>query len=73
MRLVSGQAYEADISLGFFEKMASNEQVKSKLEDAGFKNVVVWGSGGARVARGVWSGPNMDAELPSQIKAVRII
>ena len=73
MRLVTGTQYEASISLNIFERMASNDTIKSKLEGAGFTGVIVWGSGSTRAARGVWSGQTQDADIPSQVKAVRIV
>ncbi len=71
MILVQDTEYTADIELGFFEKYASNDTIASKLVDAGFRMVVVTGSGSARKARGVWVGATQDAEVPSQLKNIR--
>ena len=65
-----GKRYRATISLGFFERWASNETIAEKLRAAGFSEVTVTGSGGTRMAEAVWPGPNATGEMPSQITEV---
>ena len=59
--------YKAKISLGFFEQVASNDMIVEKLQEAGFSDVHVTGSGGERTAIGRWSGADTSAEMPSQV------
>ena len=73
MKLISNQRYRANIHLGFFEQVASNEQIIGKLTDAGFTSVTVWGSGRDRTAEGVWAGSELDVDLPSQITSVTCV
>jgi hypothetical protein len=68
MNLVKGARYRANIKLGFFEQVASNDQIKSKLEAAGFAFVIVYGSGRKRVAEGTWAQDDASvSDLPDQI------
>ncbi len=67
MILTQGQRYKARLRLGFFEGIASNDTVREKLEDAGFCDVAVGGSGRDRTVEGTWSGATMDVDLPDQI------
>jgi len=67
MLLERGTKYQADLSLGFFERLASNDTIVEKLEEAGFTEVHVWGSNSIRHAQGTWGGPTQEVELPSQI------
>jgi hypothetical protein len=67
MILTQGQRYRATIRLGFFERIASNEAIESKLEGAGFIFVSVIGSGRERRAEGTWGGVTQDVDLPDQI------
>jgi hypothetical protein len=48
----AGQVYIARISLSGLNRFATNGMVAAKLEDAGFTNVEVEGSGGIRLAIG---------------------
>lgn len=63
----TGRRYKAIISLGFFEQMASNDMIAEKLEEAGFKNVKVTGTGATREAEAVWTGADTTAEMPPQL------
>lgn len=72
MRLEHGKTYRAEISLGFFEGIASNDVIAVKLTEAGFGEVVVSGTGRKRVAQGVWMGRPQEAELPKQVTRVWI-
>jgi hypothetical protein len=65
-----GKRYRATISLGLFERFASNETIAAKLRDAGFSDVQVTGSGGTRYAEAIWPGAVATAEMPSQIASV---
>lgn len=69
MILTTGRKYKATLRLGFFEGVASNDAVASRLQDAGFVNVVVWGSGRDRFATGDWGGITQDVRLPEQVKS----
>ena len=71
--LVPGHAYRATLSLGFFEKFASNATISAKLTDAGFVDVIVTGSGPERVATGEWGGAAQTVDLPSQIQHVEAV
>lgn len=63
----TGRRYKAIITLGFFEQMASNELIAGKLEQVGFANVKVIGSGDTREVEAIWTGPDTTAEMPPQV------
>jgi hypothetical protein len=65
-----GKRYSATISLGFFERFASNDTIAAKLRDAGFYEVQVTGSGGTRYAEALWPAADTSAEMPSQVTSV---
>lgn len=67
-----GKRYRARITLGFFERMAGNETIAGKLENAGFTRVQVVGDGAERWAFGTWAGPSQRVELPGQVDASSI-
>lgn len=71
--VATGTRYRATIRLGLFEQVASNDAIRSKLEEAGFTAVAVGGSGRDRFAEGTWSGASQAAELPDQITRVEVI
>jgi hypothetical protein len=63
-----GKRYRAHLSLGWLERVASNVDVREKLEAAGFVDVNVVGSGSDRWAFGTWPGEDMlGAEMPDEI------
>ena len=66
-----GKWYLASISLTGFNRFATNRMVAAKLENAGFINVLVKGSGGIRLAIGYW--PNEDATAEKPIEIVDIV
>ena len=66
-----GKWYVARISLSGFSRFATNRMVAAKLENAGFINVQVKGSGGIRLAIGYW--PNEDATAEKPIEIVDIV
>jgi hypothetical protein len=73
MRLVKGQRYAADVTLGWLEKIASNDTIKKKFEDLGFAFVAVDGSGKARAASGVWTGDTGDVDIAdSHLSNIRL-
>ncbi len=70
MKLEKDRIYQAEIELGFFESAASNSMISGKLEDAGFTEVTVSGSGSDRTAKGRWAGETRNVELPDQVKRI---
>jgi hypothetical protein len=62
--------YRATISLGLLEQFADNETIATKLQDAGFADVQVSGSGDTRHAEALWPKDDTSAPLPPQITAV---
>jgi hypothetical protein len=68
-----GTKYQAEIKLGFLEKIASNETIQKKFLEAGFVNVQVTGEGKSRTAVGEWIAPDATADMPSQVALVKIV
>jgi hypothetical protein len=66
-----GRRYVATLSLGLFERFASNEMIEGRLREYGFADVKVTGSGSTREATASWPNEDATAEMPSQITAVR--
>jgi hypothetical protein len=69
----SGVRYRAEIHLSGYETWAGNGTVQTKLEEAGFSDVIVSGSGAVRYAEGVWSKQDVEDAvgiMPSQIYSV---
>jgi hypothetical protein len=62
-----GKWYIARISLSGLNRFATNGMVAARLEDAGFTNVAVEGSGGIRLAIGYWPLDDATAEQPDEI------
>jgi hypothetical protein len=62
-----GRRYRATLSLGFFEKIASNDLLARKFAELGFEDVKVIGEGGCRTAEALWPLPDAEGEMPSQI------
>jgi hypothetical protein len=65
-----GRRYKATISLGMLESFAGNEIIAERLQEAGFVEVSVAGSGGMREAEALWPNSDASAELPTQITDV---
>ena len=65
-----GRRYSADIKLGMFEQVVSNEDLKSRFTSVGLTDVQVTGSGRHRTAVGSWHGETQSVELPDQIASV---
>ena len=62
-----GSRYRATISLGFIERLASNELIAKQFVDLGFEDVHVSGQGATRIAEALWPLPDTEGEMPSQI------
>ena len=62
--------YRAQIRLGVFEQVVSNDGLRVRFEAVGLRNVTVTGSGRERTAVGDWLGDEAVVDLPSQIAAV---
>ena len=65
-----GRRYRATISLGLIERMAGNDLIAARLEDAGFNEVHVTGSGATRQVEARWARADTTAEMPPQVAAV---
>jgi hypothetical protein len=61
------------ISLGIFERLASNERVAQSIREAGFIEVSVAGSGRLRQATALWPNEDASAEIPPQIAKIEEI
>jgi len=68
-----GKRYQATVSLGLFQSVASNEMVADKFREVGFTDVVVTGSGHTRRAEGSWHHKSAAAEIPDEITEIREI
>jgi hypothetical protein len=62
-----GKWYIARIALSGLNRFAPNSMVAARLEEVGFSNVRVEGSGGIRLAIGYWPGDDATAEQPVEI------
>lgn len=69
-KLERGKRYRTTITLGFVERLASNETIADKFRAAGFTDVAVTGQGGTRYAEGVWSSDDVRPTYPPQISEV---
>lgn len=66
-----GRRYRAGISLGWAESLvASSDMIKQKLEEHGFADVTVTGSGRQWVAEATWPNDDRTGEMPRQISDV---
>ena len=65
-----GKRYNATISLGLVERLASNDMIADRLRAAGFTDITVSGSGATRVAEARWPGADATADMPNQITDV---
>ena len=68
-----GKRYQARIKLGLLQSVASNAMVADKFREAGFADVVVTGSGGTRLAEGVWLHDDASAEVPDEVSDITMI
>ena len=62
-----GKWYVARIALSGLNRFAPNSMVAARLEEVGFSNVRVEGSGGVRLAIAYWPGDDASAEQPAEI------
>lgn len=69
-KLERGKRYRTTITLGFVERLASNETIADKFRAAGFTDVAVTGEGGTRYAEGVWNSDDVRPTYPPQISEV---
>jgi hypothetical protein len=65
-----GRRYQATITLGLLQSVASNDMVADKFRDAGFLEVEVTGSGRTRVGQGLWPHDDASAEVPDEVTSV---
>jgi hypothetical protein len=65
-----GRRYRATVRLSGFEQLASNAQIVDQLTQLGFRDATVTGSGGTRVAEGLWTGPDTTAQLDPHLSDV---
>ena len=68
-----GKRYRAAITLGFWKRTASNEQVADKFREAGFTEVDVSGSGRERLGKGLWPHADATAEIPDEVTSIEVI
>jgi hypothetical protein len=62
--------YRAEISLGFFERIVSNETIESRLREAGFSDVRVSGRGATRLTEALWPGLDTTATMPAKVSSI---
>lgn len=65
-----GMRYWAEVTLGFFERFASNALIASKLAEVGFAEIDVKGEGRRREVTALWPLDDVTAEIPSQISRI---
>jgi hypothetical protein len=65
--LQRGKRYKSTITLGFVERIASNDIIADKFRAAGFTDVRVTGEGDIRHAEGVWNADDTRPTFPPQI------
>lgn len=65
-----GKWYRATLTLGLFEQIVDNDTIARRLEDVGFTQVSVTGSGRTRSAIGFWPHADATAEIPTQVSAI---
>ncbi len=71
--LETGRRYQARISLGLLQSVASNDMVADRLREAGFDDVAVTGSGRTRTATGLWSRDSISGAVPSDISDIKLL
>lgn len=65
-----GRRYLATITLGPVQRWFGNETVAAKIEEVGFTEVEVSGSGRNRLGKGLWPHADASAEVPPEITSV---
>lgn len=68
--LQRGKRYKTTITLGFVERLATNDTIADKFRAAGFTDVEVMGEGGTRYATGIWNSDDLRPTYPPQISEV---
>ena len=68
-----GKRYEATITLGLLQSVASNDMVADRFREVGFSDVAVSGSGRTRHATGLWSHDDASAEVPSEVSEIKMV
>ncbi|WP_295558946.1 hypothetical protein [uncultured Hyphomicrobium sp.] len=68
--LQRGKRYRTTVSLGFVERIASNDIIANKFRDAGFTDVEVSGEGDTRYAEGIWNKDDLRPTYPPQVSDV---
>jgi hypothetical protein len=65
-----GKRYQATITLGLPQSVASNDMVADRFREAGFTEVAVTGSGRTRIGQGLWPPDDASAEVPNEVISV---
>jgi hypothetical protein len=65
-----GKHYQATITLGLLQSVASNDMVADRFREAGFTEVEVTGSGRTRIGQGLWPHDDASAEIPNEVISV---
>lgn len=68
--LQRGKRYKTTITLGFVERLATNDAIADRFRSAGFSDVAVEGEGGTRYATGIWDSDDLRPTFPPQISEV---
>jgi len=68
--LQRGKRYKTTLTLGFVERLATNDTIAEKFRSAGFTDVEVHGEGGTRYAEGIWAKDDLRPTYPPQISEV---
>lgn len=68
--LQKGKRYKTTVTLGFVERLATNDAIAEKFRAAGFTDVRVDGEGGTRYAEGIWNADDLRPTFPPQISEV---
>lgn len=68
--LQRGKRYKTTLTLGFIERLATNDVIADKFREAGFTDVEVRGDGGRRYATGTWNSDDYRPTFPAQISEV---
>jgi hypothetical protein len=68
-----GHRYAATVTLNWIEQAASNDVIRQKFIDLGFRDVTATGSGGMREVQGLWTGADATVELDPHLSNVREI
>lgn len=67
MHLVQHKKYKADLVSALI-MFHTNDQVRKQLENVGFVEVSVSGTGKTRSAKGKWGKPTQEFQVPAMLK-----